>query len=125
MGRGSNILLGISPIAGISCWQFSRSILLSLRTRNISVLKQARFGEGISSVEWLNDSSLVLTGSDALEWNAFTSSLMEPGTFLSDEADTLVWAGNNVDGSVSTCRAYDYLLRSIYCSLPEWWHPII
>ena len=76
-------------------------------------------------MEWLNDSSLGLTGSDALEWNAFTSSLMEARTFLSDEADTLVWEGNNVDGSVSTCRAYDYLLRSIYCSLPEWWHPII
>ena len=99
--------------------------MLSLRTRNIYVLRQARSGEGVSSVEWLNASSLGLTGSDALEWNAFTSILMEAGTFLRDNTDTLVWAGNNVDDSVSACQAYDSLLRSIYCSFPEWWHPII
>jgi hypothetical protein len=61
---------------------------------------------------WLHSSSLQLHDPLAKEWDAFASSLNSAGISLSNEQDTLLWAGGDGSGSLSVRNVYEALLHS-------------
>ena len=63
------------------------------------------------STSWLSSHYLGLSGLIEKEWNEFIFNLQEVGIYFKDEPDSLVWAGNKVDGSVTAILGYSFLLN--------------
>jgi len=55
----------------------------------------------------LGSGALSLEGSQAIEWSRYTSALKGAGISLTDNPDTLLWAGGDATGYINVKNLYD------------------
>jgi hypothetical protein len=97
-----------------------RSWLSSL---NFSYLAQISGSIGALPLpnSWLGSDDLFLEGPIATEWNSYISALKSSGVSLSNQSDSLLWAGGDATGSISVKNLYATLLQQLILGADNSW----
>ena len=112
MGNGDNVHIGIDPIIGIpDSFTWPTGFREFLEDLDIITLSQAR-NILLGSQYWYSVEDLCVIGEWKLSWDTFTRSLEFGGIRLHSRSDSLMWAYNKFDGSVSTKLVYDNIVAN-------------
>ena len=117
VGNGENILLGIDPIVGasFSC-SLPSGLLDFLDDIEINTLARAcnTFPGTFPGTlhYWYNAEDLCITGTWKTAWDSFTNALDLSGIRLYTRVDSLIWAFNKQNGSVTANLVYDSIVLS-------------
>ena len=113
VGNGENILLGIDPIVGTSnSCSFPSGLLDFLDDLEINTLARAHNTLPGTLHYWYNAEDLCITGTWKTAWDSFTNALDLGGIRLYSRADSLIWAFNKHNGSVTANLVYDSIVLS-------------
>jgi hypothetical protein len=123
-GNGKEISLGRDKILGLE----NRSILSPqlrnrLSSQNFLFLAQLKVTAGAPLLpdRWIHSSLLQLQDPLALEWDAFTLALQSAGISLSNDRDSLLWAGGDASGNLTVKNVYKALLHTQnFAAEPPW-----
>jgi ribonuclease HI len=115
-GSGKEISLGRDKILGLE----NRSLLPSslralLDSHNMVNLAQVRVNSIATPLPdtWFNSNQLNIGGVDASTWDDFTQALRSAGISLSNNPDTLIWAGGDATGSTTVKNIYLALIQQL------------
>lgn len=123
-GIETSISLGRDQIIGLENRSLlSESLRSHLSNFHITSLAQARDIDNFSYFpsRWRNNDSLSLHGQGAIEWNSFISALRDAWITLRNSTDSLVWAGGDLSGLISTKNIYQVLINAFDYQVDNSW----
>ena len=113
VGNRKDVLIGVDLVIGVPT---SLSLPDGLRTflddLDITSLSQARNTLPDSQHYWYSTEDLCIAGEWKEAWEAYTRGLELCGIRLTSQSDTLLWAFNKHDGSISAKLVYDCIVKS-------------
>ena len=113
VGNGKSVLLGIDPIIGTQgLISFPAGFRDFLEDLDIVSLSQAHNTLPRLHKYWYTAEELCIAGDWKLIWDSFTRILELGGIRLNTHSDSMIWAYNKNDGSVSTKLVYDSIVRT-------------
>jgi ribonuclease HI len=123
-GSGKEILIGRDMILGLGDLSLLSPPLRSrLSSLNFSYLAQISGSTDALPLpdSWLGSDDLFLEGPIATEWNHYISALKSAGVSLSNQPDSLLWAGGDATGSISVKNLYAALLQQLILGADNSW----
>jgi hypothetical protein len=115
-GSGNEIRIGRDKILGLGDLSIlSPTLSTRLASQHCTFLAQIKVPTGALPLpdSWLDSGTLSLDGSIAIEWCRYTSALKGAGISLSDQPDTLLWAGGDATGSITVKNIYAAFLHQM------------
>ena len=113
VGKGTEILVGVDPIAGTySGFYLPEDLRSYLQDMDIVFLVQAHNSEPDALGYWYTAEDLNLGGHFYELWNDYTAGLISAGIRLVESDDELIWDYRKKKGSISARNAYDCIVSS-------------
>ena len=113
VGNGQDVLIGIDLIIGVpSSLSLPDGLRTFLEDLDITSLSQAHNTLPGTHHYWYSTKDLGIVGDWKVAWEAFTRGLELCGIRLTSQSDTLLWAFNKHNGSISANLVYDNIVKS-------------